>query len=146
MPRCFALPSLFALALSACTGGSIAFVGTCPDGGLDVDCGVNSSSAVLTLTPGSTGNWTLQLRAEGSSAGTYDFSVAPANAALLTASVLPTSAEVKSGVLQPVEVSIVAAANAPATPSTSVYVTATPKGGSEKDGAGQIVRVKIAAP
>jgi hypothetical protein len=142
MRRALLLSAVCTLAFSACAG-STSFVGACPDGGYDRECG---DVATLVLTPGSNGQRGLTLLVEGSHAGTFDFSATPNDAAALTATVSPASAELKSGVVQDVIVTITAASTAAPTENGSVYVRAVPKGGGEKDGAGRSVRVRIVAP
>ena len=145
MRRALLLSAVCALAFSACAG-STSFVGECPDGGYDRECGPDPSTSALSLTPGSSGQRGLTLLVEGAHAGTFDFSATPSDAAALTATVTPASAELKSGVVQDLLVTISAASTATPTENASVYVRAVPKGGGEKDGAGRSVRVRIVAP
>lgn len=137
---------LLALGLSACAG-STAFVGECPDGGLDNDCDRPSLARPdLTLTPGGSGQKQLTLLVEGAHAGTFDFAATPDVDSKLSATVSPTTAELKSGESQRLLVTVTAASDAPAASAASVFVTARPKGGSERDGAGRAIFVKVVVP
>jgi len=134
-----------AIALVGCAG-STSFVDPCPDGGYSRECGSTGIDPQLTLTPGGTGQVPLYLLVEGSHVGTFDFAAEPQDTGRLTASVAPTSAEVKDGVVRQVVVTVSALPDAGATMYTSVYVTGRPRGGSEKDGAGTSIGVKIVTP
>ncbi|HEY0882651.1 MAG TPA: hypothetical protein VGD87_14010 [Archangium sp.] len=138
------LISLVVVLFSMGCAGSTAFIGTCPDGGTGPQCDDPSSlTPDLTLSPGGTGTKKLTLLVTGADVGTYDFSVAPQNDAKLTATVSPTSADLKDNVPQEIVVSITVGSDAPANATQSVYVTAKPKNGNERDGAGRAVFVKI---
>lgn len=135
------------LLFTAGCAGSTSFVGTCPDGGLDNSCDKPSlTRPELSLARGASGQVGLTLLVEGAHVGTFDFSVAPQNSAPLSATVSPTTADLKDGVPQPLIVTVTVNADAAPADAASVFVTAKPRGGSDKDGAGRAVFVKISAP